>query len=245
MHAVDYCNLNCKACIHYSPLFSKEEHINALIYKDIALLSKITRSIMSFYILGGEPLLRDDLCEVVECARSTFPDSDIQILTNGILVSEKLSDLWKTMQKCNVSLTVSEYEPTHGRTMNIKSILEAYGVPYVMRPYKDKKSFVKTLSLFTDTKYPRTCISNGCVNVYNEKVAKCPAVMYISRLNETFSIGLPKYGIYELKDFGNAEELYKKMKERIPLCDHCYNYEIEWQQCKKERNLSDFVIVDE
>ncbi len=244
VHAVDYCNLNCKACIHYSGLYKKEEFQKEIVFSDIKEISNLTKDIISFYILGGEPLLREDLGDVIKYARECLPKSDIQVLTNGLLVSERFADLWTVMREANVTLTVSEYEPTSHKSDEIIKVLQNNKVPYIIRPYNYKDKFIKTIALSADSQYKHTCICDGCVNVYKGTIARCPAVMYLEKLNSEFGIELPEDGIYSLEDFTNAKELYAKMVEKIPLCDHCVEYSVDWGQCAAVRKLEDFVITE-
>lgn len=244
VHAVDYCNLNCKACIHYSGLYRKEEFQKEIVFSDIKGISTLTKDIISFYILGGEPLLREDLGEVVKYGRECLPKSDIQVLTNGLLVSESLGKVWAAMRQANVTLTISEYEPTSRHRDEIIKVLQNNKVPYIIRPYNDKDSFVKTIALKADSKYKHTCICDGCINVYKGKIARCPAVMYLEKLNSEFHMNFPEEGIYSLHDFANAKDLYEKMLERIPLCAHCIDYKVDWERCEPVRKLEDFVVLE-
>lgn len=244
MHAVDFCNLNCKACIHYAPLFEKQDFNERMIYDDLKTLSEFTTGIISLYIMGGEPLLRADLPEVIETARKLFPHSDIQILTNGILVPKYSKKLWEVMRKNKVTLTVSEYKPTQKMREDIEHTLKENQVPYLLRTFDTKDKFIKTLCLNSNSKYEKTCICDGCINIYNGKISRCPAVMYLNKLNKTFDINLPEEGIYDLSEMNSVTELNLKMEEKIPLCDHCVYYEIEWDKCEKNLKLEDFVIME-
>lgn len=243
MHAVDFCNLNCKACIHYAPLFKREEFDGTIIYDDLKKLSGFTTGVLSLYIMGGEPLLRDDLPNVIIEARKVFPYSDIQVLTNGLLVPKYSEALWSVMRENKVTLTISEYMPTQKLRKDIEQVLQANKVLYIIRAFNEKDKFIKTLCLDSNSKYERTCICDGCINIYKGKVSRCPAVMYLDKLNEAFAINLPNQGIYELSDFRNVNDLNSRMEEKIPLCEHCVYFEIEWNNCGKNLKLEDFVIV--
>ncbi|SKB95005.1 4Fe-4S single cluster domain-containing protein [Lachnospiraceae bacterium] len=244
MHAVDYCNLNCKACIHFSALYSKEEQSFDTIFNDIDLLSGLTTNIVSFYIMGGEPLLRDDLSDVIRYARKTFPYSDIQVLTNGLLISKEYGELLCTLHDTNVTLTVSEYKPTQSRREEICKILSEFRVPYIIRKYDSKNRFIKTISISADSLYPKTCICRGCVNIYKGLAARCPAVMYLKRLNDRFNLTLPEDGIRSLDEFESVDKFNSAMSESIPLCEYCVYCEIEWEQCGLDKKMEDFLVVN-
>lgn len=243
-HAVDYCNLNCKACIHFSPLYNKNDFEAEVIYSDIQELYLFSKGVLSLYIMGGEPLLRPDLSTVISEARKMFPNTDIQVLTNGLLISESLVELWKSMRDNNITLTISEYKPMLRKRKRIKEILENNEVAYIYRMYDTKKKFVKTISESRNPSFEKTCICMGCVNLYKGKVSRCPAVMYIDRLNEVFSTSFPVEGVYELSSFKSVKEFNNVMQQDIPLCEYCVKYEIEWDQCEWPREKADFMVVE-
>lgn len=61
-HVADHCNLNCKGCVHFSPLVSQEEFADfAVVEKDLKRLHQIVEYIEEIHILGGEPLLNKEL----------------------------------------------------------------------------------------------------------------------------------------------------------------------------------------
>ena len=75
-HIVEHCNLNCKGCIHFTPLADKS-CIKISDYKsDIKKMAEITKgSVKTINILGGEPLLHPQLLKLLKIARQYFPKS--------------------------------------------------------------------------------------------------------------------------------------------------------------------------
>lgn len=242
-HAVDYCNLNCKACTHFAPLFSAEEFRPETIYEDMERLAAFTDRILSFYIMGGEPFLREDLDQVAKKARRHFPQSNIQVVTNGLLLPEKVPDrILSALEENKIMVSISEYKPTAQVIEQIRERLESHRMDYSIRSAEDKEVFTKTLSLRKDTAYPHLCISDGCVNLYKGKLSRCPSVMYMDRLNGKFHLDLPTDGIYPLSSFSSIQECNEAMRKAIPLCAHCVDYPIRWEPCRKPIHSEDFVI---
>lgn len=82
------CNLKCKMCeIHKNPS-KKSSELNQAEIKNI--LTQIQDLAIKHIIFsGGEPLLREDLLEIIEYSRSlNFPMIDL--ITNGLLLSDEL-----------------------------------------------------------------------------------------------------------------------------------------------------------
>lgn len=89
---VDHCNLNCSGCTHFCPLVGENymdvEHFK----KDLTQLKTFFSHIKQFRILGGEPLLHKDVAKFVQYSREILPNSDIRIVTNGLLLSKMPDD---------------------------------------------------------------------------------------------------------------------------------------------------------
>lgn len=100
----DACNLRCLYCMpngyiakHYNFL-SKEEIKNIVV-----ALSKL--GVKRIRITGGEPLIREDILDIIKCINEVEGIEDIGITTNGILLSEKINYLVKNgLKRVNMSL---------------------------------------------------------------------------------------------------------------------------------------------
>jgi len=108
--ATDRCNINCRHCCAGS---SGEASPNELTTKEAkelvnqtAELRQICGNPQYFGIVGGEPLLREDLLEVIDHANSW--DLPCHIITKGTLLTQKLAaELAK--RKCLVSIALDAF----------------------------------------------------------------------------------------------------------------------------------------
>lgn len=243
MHIMDSCNLNCRGCAHFSPIFPKEypdfrERIN-----DVLKLKEKIGYLEDFSILGGEPFLNPDIgkyaCEIA----AILPDTKISIVTNGILIPKASSEILQMIHDSGVSVIITEYLPTSRMMKAITDKLEEFDVPYMIR--NDKNQFNKPLSLSAHSSHERLCIGNGCITIGNGMIARCPIVMYIDRLNQYFHTHFPEAGKYSLYDENlRGWALADKMREELPLCSYCVKNEMEWSSCGSEPRLTDFVAED-
>lgn len=242
MHIANHCNLNCKGCTHYSPIFEKSFPDFDQQIKDIKILKNKFSHIIRFYLLGGEPLLNQNIGKYITEIKEILPKTDLWIVTNGLLLLSISENILDTISKYNVIVSISEYEPTHQIIDKIKQRLDKYDVSYNIRAYQKKQTFIKPLSLSENSKYKKTCISDGCVNIANGKIARCPSLMYIDKLNSYFNINLPNEGIMDLESCPSGNELIECLQNEVELCKHCVENKIEWQQCDiKNLKLDDFV----
>lgn len=240
MHIADNCNLNCKGCTHFSPVFGKElPELNDRI-KDVINLKEKVSHIALFSILGGEPFLNPQIGQYIVEIRKILPDTYIDIVTNGLLIPSLDESLLRCMIENQVVVSISEYEPTHRAIARIEEQLSKYGVLYEIRKYEEKRKFIKPLSISGKSQYPNKCISDGCVNIWNGKIAKCPTLMYIDQFNKVFKQNLPNEGIMRLEDCPSGTELLDILQKDVPLCRHCVCCEIEWGQCGINPSVEDF-----
>ena len=244
VHLSDACNLNCRGCAHYSALFQNNLPKLEEVIHDIKLLKDKFSHIVFFYLLGGEPFLNPEIGIYAQLVREILPNTEIIIVTNGLLIPGISDEILSLIGKSKIKVSISEYEPTHYLRDNITKKLEKANIIYEWREMSGKQVFNRPLSLTTDSKYRRTCISNSCVNIWNGKIARCPQLMYIDKFNEYFGTNLPNEGIMNLNDNIKGKELINKLNEEVPLCKHCIEYEIEWAVCGKNPKLSDFAAIE-
>lgn len=243
LQAVDFCNLNCKGCTHFSPLF--ERKIPEFDYRinDIHMLKEIFDDILVISILGGEPLLNPELNKYVIEVRKCFPRAVIQLVTNGLLLVNVSGELLKVLHDNKVIVSISEYVPTHKIINQIEQRLEEFQIDYSVRELDSKQKFNLPLSIVNDSCYEKKCISDGCIAVCEGKIARCPTLLYIDKFNEKFNHYLPNEGIMNLEDYsgkGGGEILLNKLTEEVPLCQYCIDCEIEWEICGKNINMDCF-----
>ncbi len=246
MHVSDKCNLNCRGCTHFSPLFNEVGcECDSIIY-DIKQIKKLFTGIMRIDLLGGEPLLNPDLIEIIKCVRDELPYSFIYLFTNGLWLLKCDDEILRTIKDNRIKLSISAYEPTEKIIESIKTRLNMAEICYSVNPFESKTKFNLPLSINKKSKYPLKCISDGCITVANGKIARCPTLMYIDKFNETFNQKLPNEGIYgldELKDM-NASSICEILKQRVPLCDYCVENPIEWSGCSNPIRMSDFAALE-
>lgn len=109
------CNLRCFYCHNEGQNSSKGEMRPDEIEKIVEIGEGL--GIEKLKLTGGEPLLRDDICEIVRCASNYM--EEISMTTNGILLDRYASDLRDAgLRRVNISLDIldaEKYEIITGR----------------------------------------------------------------------------------------------------------------------------------
>lgn len=242
-HIVDNCNLNCRGCSHFSPLYTEtKESVDNKIMNIDKLLKKFS-NIARLDILGGEPLLSTNLCEYVARLRKKLPDSYLRIFTNGILVPNLTDGELNSIRDNNVGVFISEYKPTHQMIEKIESKLIKYGIRYEVTGYQAREKFNIPISINEKSNLPWQCISVGCYALGDGKLAKCPTLLYIGKFNEFFKQKLPIDGLIDLDTNMSGEKILRKLKEEVPLCKYCVKCPVDWSICRKPYRMTDFVTT--
>ncbi len=106
LSVTDRCNLRCKYCMPGEgiKLAGREE---LLTYEEILKVVEIfgDLGIRKLRLTGGEPLLRDDILELISGLSKLKDIEDISITTNGILLEKYLEQLYRAgISSINISL---------------------------------------------------------------------------------------------------------------------------------------------
>jgi len=239
INVADGCNLNCRGCLHFSNLYGRDEfpdHEELLTtIKEIAKHTEI----FQFRVLGGEPLLYDELPEFLERLREILPNTDLAVISNGILIPKYDERLYKVMNENHIGFNLTLYEPTLKMKELIYSRLDEYNVAYGSHESKCEK-FEKFLCLEPrSAKAFENCEPRGILVVKDKKLYRCPIEAYINRFYETYNIALNVPEGIDIFDDGLVwnelvEDLY--MRER-PLCKYCAEQSeyYEWNNGKPEK----------
>ena len=144
-HIVDHCNLNCGGCSHFSPLADEwYENIDDFIYDFQALANKTDNYVPVIRLMGGEPLLHPQYDDFLHVARTLFPNSNIQIVTNGLLLQKEHDKLVKVCNERDIQICTSNY----GLKLDLNKLLKDYKYTRV-----DNKNSLYNISLDLNGNY--------------------------------------------------------------------------------------------
>lgn len=248
-HIEDACNLNCKACEHYSPLVKKSTQTQADYEKveaDLRQLKTLISDIGTIRILGGEPLLNPELPRYVYLSRNLYPDADVMVVTNALLLNRLPEETYDAMRKCGAAFMVSLYPPLKAEIDDIISSVKEKGVTVFCSPLIEAFSMKQNLdgSSDRDAQFAR-CFQAGCHNVYRGKIAACFLPFTTRYFNEAFRQTLPEDGAIDLYEAGlTTHKLKERLDRSFERCRYCeLPVEVPWQQAAKEPVLSDWVVM--
>ena len=245
-NVVGHCNLNCKGCSHFSNIQKKEFADLATFEKDISMLKKLFSEIRRINLLGGEPLLHPELASFIQTTRTYYPDAELYITTNGLLIPQINAELIQTMKKCKVSFHITIYQPILQVKEKILKFLQDHQIAYTLIESKEKFRKKMKLEGNQNPKHSyRNCRAKQCFCFHNGLIANCPMNLYIDRFNEYFHTDIKGNVISFYDTTLTAKEIKRKLLKPNSLCQYCSPYPVffEWESTNgKEICQSDWTI---
>lgn len=243
IHIVEHCNLNCKSCAHFSPI-AKQSYINL---EELEKMYKYLKPIFnkffkSIHLMGGEPLLHPEINRIIKITRDYFPNTEIQIVTNGVKILEMPKEFFELCTKNNVMFYISQY-PIN---INYEKILET------MKKYQIKVKISKKIDQFLcyrlDTSgsqnpvesYSKCEYAGYCIQLKNNKLFPCFQSAHIEHINKHFNTKF----VYQKGDYLELDKpISKKMfknfiNKPIPFCRYCKTneqYATKWEISNKSK----------
>ena len=219
-HIVDHCNLNCAGCSHFSPLAQQWFEDIEDFKRDFTQLAEITnKQVGTIRLMGGEPLLHPQVLDFLIITRQLFPYSQIQIVSNGILIPSMKQELLKVCNENNILICVSNY----GLNMDLRQVLNGFNKTRI-----DWKNQMYNISLDTTGTQDPARAFNGCdlhVNHWyyfqNGCFYPCCICANIDYFNQYFNLNLECKNEY-ISIYNHTEDEIKQfLNQPITLCKYC------------------------
>ena len=123
------CNLKCKHCFNDAGNLDSEELTTAELFR---LINQMRESGTFFLTIGGgEPLLREDLFEVIKYARENF--IAVSIVTNGLLLNEEIVKKLNTLNLDTITVSIDGLEKNHDQIRGEGSFKKAINKIKILR----------------------------------------------------------------------------------------------------------------
>lgn len=242
---VKHCNLNCKGCDHFSCISEKIFADVDTTKKDLLRIKEIFgEDVEQINLLGGEPLLNDQIGEYCELIRSLYPYVELRILTNGTLIPKVKDHLWEVFNRCGVIIVMTQY-PIAFNYENAKKIILDHGIRLEYMNCREEEKTMYCVPLDIKGKQNakisfRACAKgNQCIALENGKLYTCTLVPNIFIFNERFNqkLSVSKKDYVDIYDDLSAEQILEKLSKEIPFCRYCnqlsYRAGIKWEPSKK------------
>ena len=218
-HIVDHCNLNCAGCSHFSPLAPQWFEQIEQFCTDFKALAQTTQGqIGTIRLMGGEPLLHPQVGEFARTARELFPNSEIQVVTNGILLEKRKEELMPIFNQYKIGVCVSNY----GLKLDLNQITAGFDkvrIDWKQEMYNIAlidRSCISTATLFANCdlhQYKWYYFQNG-------KFYHCCIGANIEIFNHQFNRHFPQEDGITVIDH-TVEEIEEYLSKPVSLCSYC------------------------
>lgn len=222
---IDACNLKCKGCSHFSSIYSRESHYYLNDYKnDILQLRKVGK-LLRIRLLGGEPFLLDNLDEYIDITRDIFSETDIEIVTNGLLIPNASEKVLLSIKKCKVCVTISLYKPTLEKAQQIAERLDKYNIWWQfdgdkIEEFSRRYTLENTHNALMANK---NCLSSSCTFLRKGKLYKCPFEGLVNDFYQYYGLNKKYEGGIELDQEPDIlyEKIVQYISNPIDMCQCC------------------------
>ena len=243
----DHCNLNCKACAHFSnlvrePVFADRKQFQCDLYR----LAELFDNIKEFYLMGGEPFLNEELGDFCRLVKQVFPFTELTVVTNGILIPLMQEQTIQSILDTNTRISISNYSCIDEKRI-IHFLHEHSLMNYEIR--NGKEVFTKNLNPYADDDVMdvfRRCSRRKCTFLDKGKVAACTQPFTIRYFNEYFDEHFSTVGGISLyEDEITGFEILERLQQPMEACQYCTIEEtVEWEASKGKIAKSDWCVKE-
>ncbi|MDE7131955.1 MAG: 4Fe-4S cluster-binding domain-containing protein [Lachnospiraceae bacterium] len=232
---VDDCNLNCRGCSHFSNLFERGTGVPFETYcRDLKHIAEHVY-IQRFDMLGGEAILHPKIIEYIEYTRKMLPYSDIQIISNGLLIPKQTEAFFQCCAKNDITISISGYKPTLQIKDRIQNILKRYHIVYIFR--ESVNEFGKNIDLtgmVEQSEAVKKCRESRCTFLRDGKIYKCAFEALGNYFFSYFNLDIRLHGGIDIwdenLDWSLLAECLARTYEPVDACRYCGNEEkIAWE----------------
>ena len=220
---IDACNLNCKGCTHFAVLFNRDEIYPLETFRrDVRRFSEVA-DVPHFALLGGEPLLLDNLDKYIRITRQYFPKTNLRVATNGLLIPQMSQTVIDALIDTKAVVSVSVYQPTLKILDKIKATLDTHKIFYkIWNPTQTFGVFLTLHDGNNPEESRKYCAGNDiCRFMRDGKIYKCPPDALKFRLAEKFGIeGLPAATGVDLYA-PNFSSMMERLDDNVEMCYWC------------------------
>jgi organic radical activating enzyme len=195
------CNLHCDGCCYYAnynlPALTTADEVR----ETCATWAPRIKPAM-IKILGGEPTTHKQLPEIFLTIRKFFPESHIQIITNGLqLEKAPMLPYLLTTPNSSLSLSLHSYEPSYITKMQksfntINGWIEKHGINVISsdnrlvwkRHYKGVGAEMRPFEDGDPKGAWKACPARVCLVLAENKLWKCPQIASLHHVADKFGL---------------------------------------------------------
>ncbi len=248
-HVCDHCNLKCSGCSHFSSLVSGEVFTDFELWKrDMERLHNLIPQIDLIRILGGEPLLHRELSKFIIETRQMYPDANIVMTTNGLLIPKMNSSLIQTLKEMEITVELTLYQPLVAAGHELLEFLRDNDLNYVvlMHGVAEFDRILLKRPVYTALEAKKRCL-DSCVEFRNGRLFQCPVAAFLPYYNKYYNAELPEETGLDIYEQLSEKEIRDYLQRPIELCKYCAipvdtRKKFKWRKIQESEN--DWVLLN-
>lgn len=224
----DYCNLNCIGCSHYSSLAPKEFEPLDMLERNMAHLAKVCRGqVKMLYLIGGETLLYPHLKQAMSMLRHYFPDGDLYIFTNGLLIPRMDDEFWQLCQDLGFIIALTRYPVKFDYDKAVQMCID-HNVRHII--FDDRSMGHSFFKFALDPEKKQNgrlshfkCYNRGCLSVIGDRLYPCSISGCVDHLNKAHGTKFEhcEGDWLDVAQITDVSQIKKLRDTKVPFCDYC------------------------
>lgn len=231
-HISHHCNLKCKGCGHFSNIAQPEFGNLDRYVRDIKRLKELYWGVGVIRLMGGEPLLNKELPLFLKQTREIFPDADIRVVTNGLLIPAIDRRVLAAMKQYYIKFDITQYPPTQELKEKIELLCAENDIAFFISSLVEK--FFDSYNPKGDCdkwKSYQYCDSKNCHFLQDGKLSVCALPILYEKhrdlLQHKMEIQENNFiNIYEENLDGFSLNAF--LEKPIDMCRYCDNINKKW-----------------
>ena len=252
----EHCNLNCKYCNHFSNIAEPGFYDFEKFKEDIILLKKVTQkqeNLKNITLTGGEPLLNEKISEYIMFLRGQFPETEIELSTNGLFLDKQDNLFYKTVHETNTALIISNYDSDINWNGILKKLndydINKFGIyyntafigekitPMLAEETKITNFYKYNLNIKGTEKIQErfeSCFFRYFMNqLKNGKIYPCPVIANVEHLNKKFNVDfkVTQNDYIDLTKVRKFKDILKFLDKPPEFCKYCGKFKesVNWE----------------
>lgn len=220
---VGHCNMNCNGCSACANISTPYFMELSKFKNDMQQLKKLYSGIKYLKLLGGEPLLHKQLSEFIYTAREYFPDAELVVHSNGLLIPNISSDLLDKMTELDAGFVFTLYPETGKKKRQIEQRLDKHSVKYEFTsPVYEFRKAVNLRGDYDANEIYKNCCK--CINLIDGTIS-CGVGYLIDKLEKKYNIKICEnkfehcVNIYSTQMSGS--DINSLLDSPCELCRYC------------------------
>jgi len=208
---------------------------------DFERLKTLFHEIYEIRILGGEPLLHPEVLKYCEFIRSLYPNTNISLFTNGILLADMPDDFWEACSQNDILIKITHY-PIELKLTQIRKTAKDKNVK--LKIPKQVRTFFKHLNIKGDSDQKASFYNCRLMfktpQLNDGKIFSCFFPAYVHIFNQYYNYDLTPVAEDYIDIYSDtaSDEIITFLNHPIPMCRWCLTRRkrVPWGLSEKDIN---------